>query len=84
MGPCPFGLYTVVACLYAGLPTRFARVRVVDWPGKHDVTFSDAITAVRPWLWLEWVWAIPGPREVFSKLSGPFRQILLNGLAPAA
>jgi hypothetical protein len=76
--------YTVVACLYAGLPARFARVRVVDWPGKHDVTFSDAITAVRRWLWLEWVLAIPGHREAFSKLSGPFRQILLNGLAPAA
>jgi hypothetical protein len=82
--PCLFGLYTVVAWLYAELPARFARVRVVDWPGKHDVTFSDAITAVRRWLWLEWVLAIPGHREAFSKLSGPFRQILLNGLAPAA
>jgi hypothetical protein len=84
VGPCLFGLYTVVACLFAGLPARFARVRVVDWPGKHDVTFSDAITAVRRWLWREWVLAIPGHREAFSKLSGPFRQILLNGLAPAA
>jgi hypothetical protein len=83
-GPCLFALYTVVACLYAGLPARFARVRVVDWPGKRDVTFSDAITAVRRWLWQEWVLAIPGHREAFSKLSGPFRQILLNGLAPAA
>jgi hypothetical protein len=84
VGPCLFGLYTVVVWLYAGLPARFARVRVVDWPGKHDVTFSDAITAVRRWLWLQWVLAIPGHREAFSKLSGPFRQILLNGLAPAA
>lgn len=84
VGPCLLALYTVVACLYAGLPARFARVRVVDWPGKHDVTFSDAITAVRRWLWQEWVLAIPGHREAFSKLSGPLRQILLNGLAPAA
>jgi DDE superfamily endonuclease len=84
VGPCLFGLYTVVAWLYAGLPTRWARVRVVDWPGKRDVTFSDAITAVRRWLWQEWVLALPGHREAFSKLSGPFRQILLNGLAPAA
>ena len=82
--PCLFGLYTVVAWLYAESPARFARARLVDWPGKHDVTFSDAITAVRRWLWLEWVLAIPGHREAFSKLSGPFRQILLNGLAPAA
>jgi len=84
VGPCLFGLYTVVAYLYAELPSRYARVRVVDWPGKRDVTFSDAITAVRRWLWLEWVFAIPGHRVAFSKLSGPFRQILLNGLAPAA
>jgi DDE superfamily endonuclease len=84
VGPCLFGLYTVVAYLYAELPTRFARARVVDWPGKRDVTFSDAITAVRRWLWQEWIFAIPGHRVAFSKLSGPFRQILLNGLAPAA
>lgn len=84
VAPCLFGLYTVVALLYADLPARSRRVRLVDWPGKCDVTFSDAITAVRRWLWVEWVFAIPGHREAFSKLSGPFRQILLNGLAPAA
>jgi DDE superfamily endonuclease len=84
VGPCLFGLYTVVALLYSGLPARYARVHVVDWPGKRDTTFSDAITAVRRWLWVEWVFAIPGHREAFSKLSSPFRQILLHGLAPAA
>jgi hypothetical protein len=83
VAPCLFGLYTVVAWLYAELPARYARVRVVDWPGKRDVTFSDAITAVRRWLWVEWVLAIPGHREAFSKLRGPLRQILLNNLAPS-
>jgi hypothetical protein len=58
--PCLFGLYTLVACLYGQLPRRYARARAVLWPGKRDVTFSDAITAVRRWLWLEWVFAIPG------------------------
>jgi hypothetical protein len=82
--PCLFGLYTVVGYLYTELPAQYARVRVVDWPGKHHVTFSDAITAVRRWLWQEWIFAIPGHRVAFSKLSGPFRQVLLNGLAPAA
>lgn len=53
MNPCLFGLYTVVAWLDAELPTRWTRFRAVDWPGKRDVTFSDAITAVRRWLWLE-------------------------------
>jgi hypothetical protein len=83
VAPCLFGLYTVVALLYADLPARFRRVRLVDWPGKSDVTFSDAIPAVRRWLWVEWVFAFPGHREAFSKLRGPFRRIVLNGLAPA-
>ncbi|MBV8557972.1 MAG: transposase [Planctomycetaceae bacterium] len=84
VSPCLFGLYTVVAYLYAELPRRFAGVRVVDWPGKHDVTFSDAITAVRRWFWQEWVFVILGHRTAFSKLGPPFRQILLSSLAPAA
>lgn len=82
--PCLFGLYTLVACLYSQLPRRYARVRAVDWPGKQDVTFSDAMTAVRRWLWQEWVFAIPGHHEAFAKLSRPFRAILLYALAPAA
>jgi hypothetical protein len=82
--PCLFGLYTVVALWYAALPPRQARVRVVEWPGKRDVTFSDAITAVRRWLWQEWVFAIPGHDEAFRKLPRAFRELLLSGLAPAS
>ena len=82
--PCLFGLSTVVACLYSQLPKRYAKVRAVDWAGKTDVTLSDAITAVRRWLWLEWVFAIPGYKPVFEKLSRPFRSLLLHALAPAA
>jgi hypothetical protein len=84
VGPCLFGLYTLVAWLYARLPGRWSRAGVVEWPGKSDVTFSDAITAVRRWLWLEWVLAIPGHRAAFQKLKPGFRRLLLNGLAPAA
>ncbi len=83
VAPCLFGLYTVVAVLYAQLPPRHAMVRLIHWPGKKDVTFSDAITAVRRWLWQEWVFAIPGHGEAFKKLRRPFRAILLNALAPA-
>ncbi len=84
VAPCLFGLYTVVALLYAALPSRYARVRGVSWAGKGDVTFSDAITAVRRWLWVQWVFAIPGHSEAFSKLGRPFREILLYALAPAS
>jgi hypothetical protein len=82
--PSLFALYTVVAWLYAELPARYRRVRMVDWPGKSEVTFSDAITAVRRWLWVEWVFSLTGHRETFEKLGGPLRQIVLQGLAPAA
>jgi hypothetical protein len=81
--PCLFGLYTVVAALYSQLPRRFARVRAVAWPGKQDVTFSDAMTAVRRWLWQQWVFALPGHQEGFAKLTRPFRGLLLHALAPA-
>jgi DDE superfamily endonuclease len=81
--PCLLALYTVVVWLYLELPARYRRVRAVDWSGKVDVTFSDAITAVRRYLWVEGVFSISGHREAFEKLGGPLRQILLQGLAPA-
>jgi hypothetical protein len=84
VGPCLFGLYTVVAWPYAELPVRWSRVRLVDWPGKRDVTFSDAITAARRWLWVDWVLTIPGHRDGFQRLAPGLRRIVLNGLAQAA
>jgi transcriptional regulator with XRE-family HTH domain len=82
--PSLLALYTMVVWLYAELPVRYRQVRVVDYVSKRDVTFSDAITAVRRWLWVEGVFSITGHREAFEKLGRPLRQILLQGLAPAA
>jgi DDE superfamily endonuclease len=84
VAPCLFGLYTVVAALYVQLPRHRRVAGVLAWLGKQDVTFSDAVTAVRRWLWVEWVFAIPGHTTAFSKLSRPFQQLLLAGLTPAA
>jgi hypothetical protein len=84
VAPCLFGLYTAVASLYSQLPRAYQRVRAVEWAGKQGVTFSDAITAVRRWLWVEWVFSIPGYKPAFEKLSSPFRALLLHALAPAA
>ncbi|HEX5270343.1 MAG TPA: hypothetical protein VFW33_07650, partial [Gemmataceae bacterium] len=83
VAPCLFGLYTVVAALYVQLPARQRRGGVLAWAGKQDVTFSDALTAVRRWLWVQWVFAIRGHGTAFAKLSRPFQQMLLAGLAPA-
>ena len=77
LAPCLFGLYTVVAALYAQMPARYQRTRLIDWVGKTDTTFSDAITGVRRWLWQEWIFATPGHTVAFSKLSRPFRELLL-------
>jgi hypothetical protein len=81
---CLFRLYTPMAGSYSQLPKRDARVPAVAWAGKQDVTFSDPITAVRCWLWREWVFAIPGHQDAFQKLAPPFRSLMLHALAPAA
>jgi hypothetical protein len=82
--PCLFGLFSVIALLYARLPARRTRAAVIHWPGKTERTFSDAITAVRRWLWIDWVFATPAHHEAFAKIRGPTRAALLYALAPAA
>lgn len=82
--PCLFGLYSVVALLYAALPAGTDQTGAVTYRGKAEVAFSDAITAVRRQLWLEGVFESHGQTEVFQKLPRPFQAILLAALAPAA
>lgn len=82
--PCLLGLYSVVALMYWLLPAAEQEQGVVEWEGKQDVTFSDAITAVRRWLWTHWVFPRAGHGDAFEKLPGPLRQTLLYALAPAA
>jgi len=83
-GPCLFGMYTVVACLYDLAPQQYKGSRGVDWEGKDHETFSDAMTAVRKWLWRDWVFPATGHRQAFEKMPGEFRELILDGLAPAA
>jgi hypothetical protein len=82
--PCLFGLYSVVAVWYAELPVRWRRQRAVQRAGKAVVTFADAITAVRRWLWSEWVFATPAHQRAFAKIPPRLRDLLLRGLAPTA
>jgi DDE superfamily endonuclease len=81
--PGLFGLYTVVALLYALLPEA-KRGGAVCWPGKAGVTFSDALTAVRRWLWAEGVLPQADPSAAVEKLPGPVRELLLTALTLAA
>ena len=82
--PCLFGLFSVVALLYTQLPAETTAARAVSYHGKTEVTFSDAITAVRRQLWLEGIIESHGQTEVFQKLPRPFQALLLAALAPAA
>lgn len=82
--PCLLGLYSVVSVLYEQLPEGDQDRGAVDWEGKGTVTFSDAITAVRRWLWTHWVFPRSGHAEAFAKLPEAFQQQLLYALAPAA
>jgi DDE superfamily endonuclease/Archaeal putative transposase ISC1217 len=82
--PCLLGLYSVVALMYWLLPPAAQEQGAVEWEGKDTVTFSDAITAVRRWLWTEWVFPQAGHADTFAKLPEAFRQLLLYALAPAA
>jgi hypothetical protein len=81
--PCLFGLYSVVASLYDKLPAS-RRVGSIPWPGKVGVTFSDALTAVRRWIWADGVFAqVHGGTKV-GKLPPSVRELLYLALAPAA
>jgi hypothetical protein len=82
--PCLLGLYSVVALMYWQLPAADQDQGMVDWEGKEMVTFSDAITAVRRWLWTHWVFPRAGHAEAFAKLPETFQEQLLYALAPAA
>lgn len=81
--PCLSGLYSVVAILYHALPEE-KRSGEIDWPGKDTVTFSDAVTAARRWLWREYVSPQAGCAEGLQKLPEPLQEVLLAALAPAA
>src|SRR6185437_13758189 len=81
--PCLFGLFSVVALLYAELPVEKAAEGAVSYRGKTEVTFSDAISAVRRRLWLEGVFESHGQTEVFRNLPRPLQAVILAALAPA-
>jgi hypothetical protein len=82
--PCLFGLFSVVALLYAYLPACHTAGAQVAWVGKRNVTFSDALAAVRRWVWSEWIFVMGGRQEAFAQLPDSLRNTLLYALAPAA
>jgi hypothetical protein len=82
--PCLLGLYSAAVVLYLLTPAKYQAQGGVRWAGKEGVTFSDALSVVRKWLWVEWVFVSAGQKEVFENLPTGFQELLLGGLAPAA
>jgi hypothetical protein len=75
-------LYSVVAVLYHALPAA-RRTGAVSWPGGATATFSDALTAVRRWVWAEGVFPQAELDGAIAQLPEGVRELLLSGLAPA-
>lgn len=82
--PCLLGLYTLVSVWYWQLPASVKADWGVLWAGKKAMTFSDAMTAVRRWLWTDWIFATGGHDVAFAKLPHALREVLFTALAPAA
>jgi hypothetical protein len=82
--PCLLGLYTLVSVWYWQLPGWVKEDWGVLWAGKEGMTFSDAITAVRRWLWSDWVFPTGGHDTAFAKLPPALQEVLFTALAPAA
>jgi hypothetical protein len=80
--PCLFGLYTVVAVLFHSLHEA-KRAGSVQWAGKATVTFSDALTAVRRWVWSDGIFPQAGADTAITELPTDVRELLLSALAPA-
>lgn len=81
--PSLFGVYSMVVLLYQQMPKE-QHEQVVSWSGKETISFSDAITSVRRWLWSSCIFETAGHEQTFSKLPQDLRKILLYSLAPAA
>ncbi len=85
MAPCLLGLFTVISLAFVSHlrrhPVRPART---PWYDKHDLTFSDAIVAVRQQLWSETIFGICTHDSLIPKLPRSFRTRLLDALSQAA
>ncbi len=84
VAPCLFGLFSVVALLASAWPVGAAIPGAVRSRGQTEVTFSEAITALRHQWWREGVFQSQGQIEVFENLPRPLQAVLLAALAPAA
>lgn len=82
--PCLFGLYSIVVLLYANLYPSGDKTFAIIWPGKKNVTFSDALTAVRKAIWREWFFKRADQSNTFEKIPKEIQETLLRSLSLVA
>lgn len=82
--PSLFGLYSIVALLFAKLPQEKQRAGSIEWVGKETITFSDAMRAVRRWIWQDWILNTPTKGASFKNLPRNIRETVLSAMAAAA
>ena len=83
--PCLLGLFSVVSLLFhRNTRGRMPRPRAYPWYAKREVTFSDALAAVRRLLWRETVFAESSKRHGLNQLPSKLRDTLLEHLSLAA
>lgn len=83
--PCLLGLFSVVGLVFhAANRGKAPKPLAFPWYAKAEVTFSDAIAAVRRLLWRETILKEAFEHEAFQKLPPDTRETLLDQLSLAA
>jgi hypothetical protein len=83
--PCLLGLFSVIAMLfYRHTRGTMPRPGAYPWYAKSEVTFSDALAAVRRLLWQQTVFAGLNQHAALNKLPRKLRDTVLDQLSLAA
>jgi hypothetical protein len=82
--PSLFGLYSLVVLIYLQIPARWKNQTGIEWAGKTDRTFSDLLTAVRRWIWFDWVFVTLDKNHELQQLRGELKDTLMYCVAQAA
>jgi hypothetical protein len=83
--PCLLGLFSIIALLFhRHTRGKMPRPAAYPWYAKSEVTFSDALAAVRRLLWEQTVFAESNQHEALKKLPRQLRETLWDQLSTAA
>jgi hypothetical protein len=85
--PCLLGLFSVVSLLFhqnTRAKGKMPKPQVYPWYAKSQITFSDALAAVRRQFWKETVFSEVLPHGALNKLPTKLRETVLDQLAFAA